>query len=85
MSPPRDQEGESMDEAEPFTAVSKFPYRLAADIDGDYIPITGANGDRVYAARAGLLKTSCNASTGIVRSKGTLLFALSPTYMLCKS
>lgn len=77
MSPPRDQEGESMVEVEPCTITSKLPYRCAADIDGEFIPITGVNGDRVYAARAGPLKASCNAST--VHNKGTLHFVISLT------
>lgn len=70
MSPPRDQEGESMVEAEPFTISSKLPYRCAADIDGECISITGPDGDRVYAARTGPPKASCTAPT--VLNKGTL-------------
>lgn len=73
MSPSRDQEGEPMVEAEPLTITSKLPYRCVADIDGECISITGPDGDRVYAARTGPPKASCNATT--VHNKGTLFYS----------
>lgn len=34
---------------EPVVGKEKFVYRFASEIDGDFIPVTGPNGDRVYA------------------------------------
>lgn len=69
MSPSRDQEGEFTMEVE-VPIPCKLPYQRAADIDGEYISVTGIDGDRVYAAKVGPVKASYNASA--VHSKGVL-------------
>lgn len=57
-----------MREAEP-PIPCRFPHRRAVDIDGDYVSITGLNGERVYAAKVGPIKTSYNG--GADYGKGT--------------
>ncbi|KAL6971104.1 hypothetical protein U1Q18_030786 [Sarracenia purpurea var. burkii] len=45
-SPP---ENDGAEVAEPVVEEEKFVWRYASEIDGDCIPVTGVNGDRVYA------------------------------------
>lgn len=68
MLPPQDQEAGPIREEEP-PIPCRLPHRRAADIDGDYVSITGPNGERVYAAKVGPIKTSYNGSAGY--GKGT--------------
>ncbi|CAK9866614.1 unnamed protein product [Sphagnum jensenii] len=62
---PREQGGAPAIAAEP-PVPCKLPYRRAADIDGEFMSITGPAGERVYAAKSEVKKESYNSS-GLVK------------------
>ncbi|CAM6015088.1 unnamed protein product [Sphagnum balticum] len=60
-SPPREQGVAPAIAVEP-PVPCKLPYRRAADIDGEFMSITGPAGERVYAAKSEVKKESYNSS-----------------------
>ncbi|XP_024380878.1 uncharacterized protein [Physcomitrium patens] len=56
---PRNQEEEYIEVPEVPTSC-KLPRRCVTDIDGDFIPITGLDGDRVYSAKVEPVKANYN-------------------------
>jgi len=62
---PREQGGAPAIAVEP-PVPCKLPYRRAADIDGEFMSITGPAGERVYAAKSEVKKESYNSS-GLVK------------------
>lgn len=66
---PRNQEEEYIEVPEVPTSC-KLPRRCVTDIDGDFIPITGLDGDRVYSAKVEPVKANYNLTA--LHNKGAV-------------